>query len=95
MAQNQVFRGVARDIVEKSDRTEYCYHDTPVVSIYYCGRSIRLNSGGYRTATTKLAMNQVSNEYGLGFIVFQDAGEWWVHYKGRTTNFVDDMFLYR
>ena len=54
---------------------------------------IVLNSGGYRTATTKLAMNQASNQFKMGFRVFQDAGDWFVTYKGKTIPFYDEMVL--
>lgn len=53
------------------------YHDTVVVSRDANGL-VTLDSGGYRTVTTKLRMNQTSNQYGLGYSVFQKAGDWFV-----------------
>ena len=52
------------------------YHSTVVVK--FNGREIILDSGGWRTNTTKTRMNQASREYGLGFYVFQDNFDWFV-----------------
>lgn len=52
------------------------YHNTVVVE--FTPEKIRLNSGGWRTATTKLRMNQTSNQFGLGFSVFQHKRRWYV-----------------
>lgn len=79
MAQNQVFRGVARHIVRtECGETRFYYHNTAVVTTD--ATHISLHSGGWRTATTKLAMNQVSNQYRLGFNVFQEDHVWYVQY---------------
>ena len=40
--------------------------------------TITLNSGGYRTATTKRRMNEVSEEYDLGFKVYQKNVDWYI-----------------
>ena len=55
--------------------------------------SIVLDSGGWRTATTKLAMNQASKQDGLGFQVFARRGEWFVTWKGRELEFESGMCL--
>ncbi len=56
------------------------YHSTEVVRVErdLIGNVITLRSGGYRTATTKTRINQAANAYGLGFQVFQKAGDWYV-----------------
>ena len=77
MAQNSIFRGVARKIISTESYTAYRYHNTAVVRVDRDG-TITLDSGGYRTATTKLAMNQVSNQFGYGFQVIQRKGDWFV-----------------
>ncbi len=82
MAQTKEFRGVARSILRGSDATRYIYHTTAVVTVHRDG-SIMLDTGGWRTATTKTAMNQASNEAGLGFRVFAREGDWFVSYLGR------------
>lgn len=53
------------------------YHQT-VVARKHADGVIELDSGGWRTATTKLRMNQFAHQYGLGFGVYQEKGEWYV-----------------
>lgn len=52
------------------------YHKTPVVK--WNDKWIILNSGGFRTVTTKRRMNEVSEIYDLGFDVSQSNFEWWL-----------------
>ena len=54
------------------------YHNTDVVK--FNQDEIVLNTGGWRTVTTKARMNQASNQYGLGFRVYQRDWEWFVDY---------------
>ena len=56
------------------------YHNTPVVK--FNGDKIILDSGGYKTLTTKTRMNQAANQFGLGFFVFQKGYDWYVDYQG-------------
>ena len=46
--------------------THVTYHQTVVVRFNH--EHIILNSGGYRTATTKTRMNQASNQFDLGYL---------------------------
>ena len=69
------------------------YHSTEVVQ--FDGDIIYLNSGGWRSVTTKLRMNQASQQYGLGYSVYQRNFEWFVDYNGETLKFADGMFLNR
>ena len=73
--------------------TKVVYHSTPVVKFNY--GSIILNSGGWDTLTTKTRMNQTSNQFDLGFKVYQKNFDWFVDYKGKTYDFSDDMTLLR
>ena len=79
----------------ESDRygTVVTYHGTEVVA--FNKREIVLRNGGYRTVTTKRRMNQVSDEFCLGFRVFQKDHDWFVEYRGETHEFFDGMVLYR
>ncbi len=57
------------------------YHATEVVRVEHQDNGIKLitlNTGGYYTATTKRRMNQFAEEYGYGFHVFQEKGDWFV-----------------
>jgi hypothetical protein len=81
-------------VVLKNDKTtSVIYHETPVVK--FNNYKITLNSGGYKTATTKTRMNQASNEFDLGFRVYQQQKKWYVEYNNQTLNFVDNMVLSR
>ena len=69
------------------------YHQTDVVM--WNDKEIVFNSGGWTTNTTKLRMNQASNQFYLGFGVYQEKWEWYVTYKGETIAFEDGMRLTR
>ncbi len=70
------------------------YHQTDVV--VFSAESITLDSGGWRTSTTKNRMNQASNQFGLGYCVFQKGFCWYVDLpSGETVDFVDGMVFDR
>lgn len=93
MAQTQVFRGVERAKTRTSDGSQqFSYRNTAVVTVNP-DSSITLDSGGWRTATTKIAMNQASSEAGLGFRVYAKRGEWFVSHRGAELQFTDGMRL--
>ena len=52
------------------------YHNTNVVT--FDDDIITLNHGGFKTATTKLRMNQAAREFGLLYNVFQNDYTWYV-----------------
>lgn len=54
------------------------YHGTVVVHMNPQTRQVKLNSGGWRTATTKIRMNQAATQYGLNFMVYQQNFEWFL-----------------
>lgn len=76
MAQTHRVSGVATQVRTEGRRTIVRYHSTDVIS--WDDKEIVLNSGGYRSATTKLRMNQASNQFDLGIRVFQEDYEWYV-----------------
>ena len=53
------------------------YHNTVVVKVTN-NRYVTLNTGGWYTNTTKTRMNQVSNQYGLRYSVYQVDFAWYV-----------------
>jgi hypothetical protein len=77
MAQTLKVSGVATSIRAEGGRTIVRYHNTDVVS--FDSSLIDLNTGGWKTATTKLRMNQAAAQFALGFYVSQSRGEWWVY----------------
>ena len=64
------------------DTTKVIYHETAVVT--FNKYTILLDTGGYKTRTTKLRMNQTSQVYNLGFKVFQKNKKWYVEFNGVT-----------
>ena len=73
--------------------TSVVYHNTAIVN--FDERSIRLNSGGWRTKKTKDDMNRASNQFDLGYTVFQKDFDWFVATAGETIPFVDHMCINR
>lgn len=92
MAQSQIFRGPNRKTYRQDNRTQYWLHNTCIVEAYDDGR-VKLHSGGWMTATTKMAMNQVSSQFNLGFRIFQCQGVWFVSHMGRDLPFHDGLIL--
>jgi len=84
---------VATKISKENDRTVIRYHNTDVVA--FNNDEIVLDSGGWSTATTKTRMNQASNQFNLGYNVFQKDYTWFVDYKSKTIPFHDGMSLNR
>lgn len=69
------------------------YHDTPVVT--FDDDHIILNSGGWKTATTKTRLNQASSQFNLGYYIYQKNWQWFVLYDNKEFPFVDGMTLER
>lgn len=92
MAQTQEFRGTARAIRTDDTGTHYVYHRTAVVTKRKDG-AIVLRHGGWKTNTTRLAMNQASNQDNLGFQVNQRKFDWFVRYRGQELPFTDGMTI--
>tara|TARA_A100001201_G_scaffold18976_1_gene21394 strand:- start:199 stop:507 length:309 start_codon:yes stop_codon:yes gene_type:complete len=61
----------------KDDILSVVYHNTEVVKVRN-NRYITLDNGGYYTATSKRRMNQASQQYNLGFSVYQSDFCWYV-----------------
>jgi len=93
MAQNGKLGIRATEVFEQDGITYVRYHTTCVV--VFDVMTIALDSGGWKTATTKNRMNQASNEFDLGFYVFQKHFDWFVEYQGETILFEDGMILTR
>jgi len=74
-------------------KTSITYHSTAVVT--FDQNSIVLDSDGWFTQTTKNRMNQTSNQFDLGFNVFQKNYAWYVSHNGGTVEFRNGMRLER
>jgi len=69
------------------------YHRTHVVM--WDSEEIRLNTEGWHTTTTKLRMNQASNQFNLGYHVYQKDYHWFVGFNSQVLPFEDGMILKR
>ena len=78
---------------EQGTGTEVKYHNTIVV--YFTDEHIALDTGGYRTRATKLRMNQVSQQFDLGYRIYQKDFRWHVEFNGHTTIFFNRMMIDR
>jgi len=95
MAQTQVFRGVQTKVERipalNPRRIQGFYRGTcvaqveDVISHAFPESEIRrvtLNTGGWKSATTKMRMNQFANEFcDKAFSVFQEKGNWYVYVR--------------
>ncbi len=73
--------------------TRITYHNTIVVK--YDNLNITLDSGGYETTSTKARMNQASNQFSLGYQVFQKDFTWYIKTNTQTIKFFDGIMLNR
>lgn len=85
MSQTQRVTGVATKVEQIADLLKIKYHNTVVVEA--SDSHIILRTGGWKTNTTKTRMNQASNQFELGYQVYQKNFDWFVTYKGETHEF--------
>jgi hypothetical protein len=81
MAQQHVVRGRATAVRQKGNWIEVQYHNTVVVTAMKWDdehETVRLDTGGYFTTTTKTRMNQAASQFGLKYRVFQKDKRWYV-----------------
>ena len=78
---------------ENENVTQVTYHDTVVTE--FGSNYIMLSSGGWLTNTTKTRMNQASNQFNLGYKVFQKNFNWFVQYNNKIFPFYEHMELKR
>ena len=65
-------------LLEEGPTTTVVYHSTPIFSYNRALNVVRLESGGYRTKTTKDRINEAFKHFGLPFRVYQEPFEWFV-----------------
>lgn len=95
MSRTPLKKKLATKIIETHGVTTIKFYATDIVAIFHQhNNKTRLNSGGYRTATTKRRMNEVSKEYNLGFHVSQKSKKWFVRlFDGRTVEYFENMII--
>ena len=91
MAQTSICRGVATSVVCTNGRITVVYHNTRVVDV--TPEHITLDTGGWKTVTTKRRMNQASVQFNLGYSVYQQKGHWFVRYRGVTRQFDQNKII--
>jgi len=72
-------------IHHRNGDTGVILHQTEIVR--FNKNRIILNTGGYDTATTKKRMNEVSQEFNLGYEVYQSDHTWYIYYDGEAHKF--------
>lgn len=95
MSQNKEVKGVATSVYTDENGAQCVrYHETVVFQRTAEG-SIILRTGGWRTATTKLRMNQAFNQFDLPYSVYQKKSDWFVWIRGTDTHipFDDDTLV--
>ncbi len=94
MAQTSRLTNYRTTVTHENDVTAVTYVNTVVVR--FTKSWIALNSDGWTTPTTKNNMNRASNQFGLGFSVFQSAFVWYVKKpNGTVVPFEDNMVFFR
>ena len=88
--QSKVGRTATRIFTDDAGALCCVYHNTCVAKRMANG-TIKLNSGGWRTVTTKLRMNQFARQYGMGYAIAQKDFSWSVYANGRVIPFADNM----
>lgn len=85
MGQTQKIGSHKTEVFTDNGFTTVVYHNTPVVKFNY--DKIILNHGGYTTFTTKTRMNQASNQFDLGYYVYQKNFDWFVSFNDKDLPF--------
>ena len=91
MSQLSSIGRTATNVYTENGFTSVKYHATEVVRFNH--ERIILNSGGWRTSTTKTRMNQAAHQFDLGFSVWQKDFAWFVSFKDTVIPFADNMEL--
>lgn len=82
-------KAAAVQVTTPDGQQQVRYHDTSVVT--WDDNHIVLFHGGWKTATIKMRMNEVSELNNLSFRVHQKSKNWYVAYGGTTIQWADDM----
>lgn len=95
MAQTQRISRNNTAIYTQDDGTRQVFlHNTCIVQVKPDG-TVKLDTGGWLTVTTMTRMNQVSNEWRLGYSVGRAKGKFsaWLHHEQREIESADNRTL--
>ena len=90
---NKIGKGHTRVKVGDDGVTRVTLYDTVVVE--FTEHAVILNAGEFKTVTTKNRMNQASNQFNLGYRVYQVKGVWWVSSRVIPAKFYNGMVIPR
>jgi hypothetical protein len=94
MVQLAKFQGVQTKVDMRATEVIGTYHGTQVCRWSHATGKVTLNSGGYRTYTTKMRMNQFAHEFcNSRFHVVQENGIWYVITGNIKAEFYDGMVV--
>ena len=82
-----------KNVIEIDGKQHVILFDTCIVS--FDAKTVTLRTGGWRTAITKRRMNEASQEYDLGFELYQKGWKWYLKQNGNETEFFDDVEFVR
>ena len=68
-------------------------HGHLIATVDHSTQSIKIDSCGYQTVTTKSRLNALLEEVKYGCKVFQKNWNWFVSYNNQTASFWDGMIL--
>ena len=94
MARTNMVGKTATTVTNVNGIISTIYHNTNVIRIDTNTKEITLNSGGWRSNTTKLRINQTVNQYlgyGCNVSVYQDDYDWFVITPAGVIPFEDRM----
>jgi hypothetical protein len=91
VVQTRKVSGVKTKVIHTATGLIVRYHNTDVVVVK--NGEVTLNTGGWKTVTTKRRMNQAANQFGLNYHVFQEDHEWYVFWKGIVYPFLHDSIM--
>jgi hypothetical protein len=88
--------------LEKKGNTRV-YRDSDGIDVYFHGtRIVRirpdkifLQTGGWRTVTTKRRMNQTFERFGINAYIYQENFEWFCVFENETFKFEDFLTITR
>jgi hypothetical protein len=81
-------------IVGEGERVDVILHNTAVVIKQACG-TLTLSTGGWRTVTTKTAINRALDLLGVKASVSQRKGAWYVSINGESVEWSERTFTIR
>ena len=92
MREKEKMKSYKTVIFKEDNKRKVVFHETVVVSHDLQNGQIKINSGGWKTSTTKDRINAYFKEYVQGFIrLYQSKWEWFVEDTDNVYPYKDGM----